>query len=302
MLICGVGEILWDLFEDHEQFGGAALNFCANLQRLGDHAILLSAVGNDPRGRSALEKMRALGLSTEGVKVVETLPTGTATVTTAANGEPTFVIQRPAAYDALSTSIGSTTTTRLQHDGVQWIYYGTLLQTRPDVEEFIRSLAQSLAPARIFYDINLRPGHWNLPLVQRLSHLASVLKLNEGEAQTLFALTHPEHTPFTLESFCKLWSSTYNIDVICVTLGPAGCLIYDHGSTHRVPGYPVEVRDTVGSGDAFAAAFLHGYHRGWPIVQAAKFANALGALVATRAGATPDWTTDEILTMTHYSG
>jgi len=45
----------------------------------------------------------------------------------------------------------------------------------------------------------------------------------------------------------------------------------------------------------FAAAFLRGYGRGWPILQTARFANALGALVAARAGATPDWTIDEVL-------
>jgi fructokinase len=51
----------------------------------------------------------------------------------------------------------------------------------------------------------------------------------------------------------------------------------------------VTLCDTVGSGDAFAAGFLHGYHRMWPILDTARFANALGALVAGRAGATPDW-------------
>lgn len=79
-------------------------------------------------------------------------------------------------------------------------------------------------------------------------------------------------------------------------------MIYDKGSIYRVPGYAVEVCDTVGSGDAFAAAFLHGYDRGWPIVEAADFANALGALVASRAGATPDWTVNEVLAMTGVAG
>jgi fructokinase len=51
--------------------------------------------------------------------------------------------------------------------------------------------------------------------------------------------------------------------------------------------------DTVGAGDAFAAAFLHGYELQWPRARTAAFANALGALVASRAGATPAWTVDE---------
>jgi hypothetical protein len=51
------------------------------------------------------------------------------------------------------------------------------------------------------------------------------------------------------------------------------------------------------SHDAFAAAFLHGYDCGWPIRQTAHFANALGALVASHAGATPDWIIAEVLAM-----
>ncbi len=301
MLACGIGEILWDVFPDHEKFGGAALNFCANLQRLGDQATLLSAVGKDEHGRMALEKMRSLGLSTKGVEEVEALPTGTATVGIATNGEPTFVIHRPAAFDALSISIDSATVGQLKADGVRWIYYGTLLQTKPEIEQYTGDLALYLFPARGFYDINLRSGHWNLPLVKRLSELASVVKLNENEAQTLFALTRCDDTEFSLDGFCQMWASMFDVDVICVTLGPEGCMIYDKGSTYRVPGYAVEVCDSVGSGDAFAAAFLHGYDRGWPISQTADFANALGALVASRAGATPDWTINEVVAMTQAS-
>jgi fructokinase len=299
MVACALGEVLWDVFPDHEKFGGAALNFCANLQRLGDDATLLSAVGKDEHGRMALEKMRSLGLSTNGVEEVETLPTGIATVSIATSGEPSFVIHRPAAFDAISISVDSGITGQLRAHGVKWIYFGTLIQTKPEIEHYIGELVRYLSPARAFYDINLRPGHWDLSLVKRLSELASIVKLNESEAQTLFALTQDGGAEFSLEGFCQMWASTFNVDVICVTLGPQGCMIYDKGSMYRVAGYAVEVCDSVGSGDAFAAAFLHGYDRGWPISKAADFANALGALVASRAGATPDWTLDEVIAMTH---
>ena len=53
--------------------------------------------------------------------------------------------------------------------------------------------------------------------MQRLSQLASIVKLNESEAETLFALTYGS-TPFSLEEFCRYWVSTYAIDIVCVTL------------------------------------------------------------------------------------
>jgi len=295
MVSCVIGEILWDIFPDGERFGGAALNFCANLQRLGDQAILFSAVGDDLHGHMALETMRGLGIGTQGIRVVGSVPTGTARVSMNEAGEASFVIPRPAAFDEVEVDAAMLMT--LEASGVDWVYFGTLLQTNAATERLTHSLKHALKPARGFYDVNLRTGQWNLALVQRLSQLASVMKLNEVEAETLFSLTNASEESFTLERFCTRWAATHGIGVICITLGPAGCMIYDEGAFHHVPGFPVTVCDTVGSGDAFAAAFLHGYELGWPTASAARFANALGAIVASRAGATPSWSIAEVESM-----
>lgn len=55
----------------------------------------------------------------------------------------------------------------------------------------------------------------------------------------------------------------------------------------------MDVVDTVGAGDAFAATFMHGLSEGWPLRQIAKFANRVGAIVTSRHGAIPDWTVQE---------
>ena len=293
MLVWSVGEVLWDVFPDQERFGGAPLNFCVNLQRLGDHAVMLSGVGSDERGRRALERMHSLDLGTEFVREADSLPTGIAIISTSAEGESEFSIPRPAAFDRLSQNAIVTDTT--DATAVDWLYFGTLAQTEPATEAFVSALVGRFTQARVFYDMNLRTGHWNLALVQRLSHLATAIKMNEAEAETLFCLDHADGEGFTLEGFCRAWASKFNVDVICVTLGAAGCLVYDREEIFQVPGFKVTVRDTVGSGDAFAAAFLHYFHAGWPIAKCASSANALGALVASLAGATPPWTADELL-------
>ena len=106
---------------------------------------------------------------------------------------------------------------------------------------------------------------------------------------------------FCLEEFCRYWSSKYGMKTICITLGGEGCAVFIDGTLRTFPGYTVKVVDTVGAGDAFAAAFLHGLHLGWPVERIAPFANALGALVASCAGATPAWTLDECLDFTGVS-
>ena len=73
-----------------------------------------------------------------------------------------------------------------------------------------------------------------------------------------------------------------------------GCVVRIGSDQAECPGYPVKVADTVGAGDAFAAAFLHGLGVGWSAAQTGDFANRLGALVASRAGAVPEWSPKEL--------
>lgn len=292
MQILSVGELLWDVFGETEFLGGAPLNFSVTIQRLGHPAALVSGVGNDARGSRALQSMSALGLSTDFVQVVLKRPTGTAIVTTDHQRNASYSIPRPAAFDDIALS--ATQWSRLTGLQPQWIYFGTLAQTNHANEKTLDRLIQELPGIEGFYDMNLREGHWNLSLVQRLCRLASVVKMNEDEARTLFRMTQPSE-PFSMEKFCRCWSSACGVDTICVTRGSEGSAIFAKNAFYSFEGVTVDVVDTVGAGDAFAAAFLHGLILGWPIARNASFANALGALVASRAGATPDWTPDECL-------
>lgn len=299
MRILSVGEILWDVFADRELLGGAPLNFSANSARLGNSVALIAAVGDDDRGRRAQESAAALGVGTEFLQTVSDKPTGVAIVTMNPVGEPRFDIPRPAAFDFVDVSPQALKSIRLLKP--DWLYFGTLLQMEGNVEQITRNLAESLPGIRCFYDMNLRPGCWNLSLVQRLCKLASILKLNEFEAQTLGNLTGMGADTFPLEKFCAEWASRYELESICVTLGAAGCLVYEKGTAQTVPGFPATVQDTVGAGDAFAAAFLQGYHHGWPLLRTARFANALGSIVASRSGATPAWSMEECLQLASVS-
>lgn len=294
MRILSVGEILWDVFEDKEFLGGAPLNFAVSAQRLGNTVALLSAVGADARGTLATNSVRNVGVSTNLIQTVPGIATATAIVTTDASGGATFIFHRPAAFDFVTLNEPYLSEiSRLQPD---WICFGTLAHTTEEAEQRLRYLLDVNPHARRFYDINLRDGHWNLDLVQRLSRLASIIKLNETEAERLFELIHGSQS-FSIEAFCRSWSSMHGSEMICVTLGSKGCAVWQDNQVRIFVGFPITVVDTVGAGDAFSAAFLHGHQIGWPIEKTAAFANALGAIVASRAGASPPWTIDECLRM-----
>ena len=291
MRVLSIGEILWDVFREREFLGGAPLNFSVSTQRLGNFTVLLSAVGKDSRGLLALDAMRCHDLTTDFVQISVGTPTGAALVTIDDSGNAGFVIQRPAAFDVVA--VDEDLISRIMQFQAQWIYFGTLAHAIDEGEQRLIRLLRAQPDAKRFYDINLRKGHWRLSLVQRLSGLATIIKMNEVEAEELWHLTHDAEQLFSLEAFCRFWASTHGCELICVTLGGKGCAVWQNNALEFFPGFQIQVVDTVGAGDAFAAGFLHGLNQEWPIAKTALFANRLGATVASRSGATPEWTVDE---------
>jgi fructokinase len=79
------------------------------------------------------------------------------------------------------------------------------------------------------------------------------------------------------------------LKVIIVTRGGEGCLVYENDTLHEVGGVEVKVKDTVGAGDSFSAAFMHFYLKSGDPVKAATRANELGAFVAGSRGAVPEY-------------
>lgn len=288
MKIVGIGEILWDVFEDDERLGGAPFNFCAHARRLGHEVFFVSGLGADARGSRAYAEMEKLGLSPRLVQRVAA-DTGMVTVKLDGNGQPTFNLHRPAAYDLMNPSEEDfTALAALKPD---WIYFGTLHQIMPAQRANTVRLLNEGPSARRFYDINLRPPAYTPELLRDLMGRANAVKLNDGEAIEIGRMFG--QGPAAIRDFCEHNARQFGWSAVCVTRGAGGCSIWMDSAYVECPGYPVRVVDTVGAGDAFAAAFLHGLNAGWPAVRIGDFANRVGALVASRPGAIPAWTIDE---------
>jgi fructokinase len=292
MRILSVGEILWDVIGQSEHLGGAPLNFASHAQKLGHEVFPLSAVGDDVRGHRTLDILGQRGMSTKFVKVLADQPTGTAEVELDMEGKPTFRIVRPAAYDFVELSKPEIDSIRQLK--LDWVYFGTLYHTSAHVLASTQRLLAALPDAKRFYDVNLREGNWNLPSVEQLSSHATVVKLSDCEAEYLDARVDADGEDGSIESFCERWMDRFQCQMMCVTFGERGCAILKDRSFTRVPAFPVEVVDTVGAGDSFSAAFVHGLEQGWDAERIGRFANAVGATVASRAGAIPDWNVSEI--------
>ncbi len=285
-----VGEVLWDIYEQSKCLGGAPLSFAAHAKRLDCDPRLISAVGPDELGQCTITKIASLGLDTSLIQRTCRFNTGTAQVHLGPDEQTRFVISRPAAYD--SVTISDEHLKLLQEWQPKWFYYGTLFAALPQGKAVLDHLLAALPSTSKFYDLNLRPGYDSPELVAGLLACADVVKLNEEELDAVRQFTG---LPRTSELFCREAANRYGWKAVAVTLGARGCAMLLEDEFIEAPGYAVDVADPVGAGDAFAAAFLHGLSSGWPVGKIAQFANRVGALVASRHGAIPDWTLEDAL-------
>jgi fructokinase len=293
MKIVSIGEVLWDVIGDQEHLGGAPFNFAAHARRLGHDVQFVSAVGCDERGDRVLERMARMDLSTRFVRRAEGFPTGIASVTLDAAGQPSFRIEHPSAYDFPELRVEDLD--ELLSPAPDWIYFGTLFQMSSRARDLTGKLLVAKSGARSFYDVNLRPSCYEPRLVRDLMSQATVVKLNEEEVSLVDRMCGRSHA--TLEDFCRDYAALFGWEAVCVTRGAEGCVLLAGDRVFSSPGYRVKVADTVGAGDAFAAALVHGLGSGWPAAQVSDFANRVGALVAARPGAIPPWSMDELETL-----
>jgi fructokinase len=272
MTILSIGEILWDVYPDSSRLGGAPFNFAVNAHRLGHRVLFLSATGDDERGAAARRQAAALGLDTSFIQVAAGQTTGHVTVRIDAAGQPDYTIHRPAAYDFLE--LDDATLARIAALEPEWIYFGTLYQMDAGARSQVCRLMQAFPAARRLYDVNLRRASYTPELVEDSLALAHVVKLNHEEAE--------------------LFPDFGGASAAAVTRGERGCAIRIGDDRAECAASPVTVADTVGAGDAFAAAFLHGIAQGWSAARTGEYANRLGGLVASRSGAIPDWSPAEL--------
>ncbi len=294
MNVISIGEVLWDIVGQAEHLGGAPFNFAAHLARLGHPVSFVSAVGTDERGERILDAMPHLGLSARYVLRVAEHPTGVVTVSLDSAGHPRYLIHRPAAYDF--PRVGEEDLAELFAHPVDWIYFGTLLQMSPAAKRVTMRLLDAGQGTRRFYDVNLRVGCWEPSLVRELMAEATMVKMNADEAaEVARVFGQPFGPPLgALEKFCRVCAASFGWQGVCITRGADGCALLLGDEYVEASGYAVQVSDTVGAGDAFAAALVHGVGSGWPSAQVADFANRVGAIVASRSGAVPWWTIAEV--------
>ena len=278
-MIIAIGEVVWDIFPDHEALGGAPVNVAYHLVSLGLPVRAITRIGADELGSKTLEHITAMGLSINGIQRDATYPTGRVDITLDENNEPSFDIVAPAAWDYINRdeAVG------LAGDDPFYLVFGTLAQRNRESREAIRALWQK-ASVRL-YDVNLRPPFTNMNLVEESLTVADITKLNSDELKKICAALGIYYAD--AKGMAEELKKRFSIQTIVVTEGEAGAWLIGPDGFFEHPGFTVAAADPVGAGDAFFAALIQGIINQTPWPECLARANQRGAYVASRPGATP---------------
>ena len=280
--VVGLGEILWDLLPAGRQLGGAPANFayCAHL--LGNRAVVASRVGSDDLGREARDSLLHSGITDQFLQTDTEHPTGTVHVQLDSAGQPKFEILEGAAWDFPSW----TEVWQALAEAADAVCFGSLAQRSEISRRTILDFLDATRPGilRVF-DVNLRQTFDSAEIVHESMKRASVVKLNHEEWPRVRELLAMEGSDAL--AFCRELLQKFNLQLVCITRGAKGSLLFDRDRTDEHPGFRVDIKDTVGAGDAFTAALVHGFLRETPLPETNDLANRMGAWVASHSGAMP---------------
>jgi len=281
-LVIGLGEVLWDLLPEGKQFGGAPTNFAYHAKQFGADARVVSCVGDDDLGREILERLDRLGLDRQFVAVDPHRPTGTVSIAVDGDGKPDYIIHEDVAWDHIPVLPGLEELA-LRADGV---CFGSLAQrssmSHNTINRFLEATSERCL--RIF-DINLRQHYYTTEIIQESLEQANVLKINDEELPVVAELLLIEGD---LHAVMHTLIDRYALQAIALTKGADGSELVGRDVRATQPGAEVEVADTVGAGDAFAAVLAMGLLRGLDLETINAHAARVAAYVCTQAGATPE--------------
>ncbi|MEI6465199.1 MAG: carbohydrate kinase [Verrucomicrobiota bacterium] len=276
------GEILWDFLPDGLYAGGAPFNVGYHLHRQGVPTHIVSAVGRDVLGDELRRRVAHWGMPTNLIAQHTHQPTGYVRASVGPDGDARYEIVAGVAWDEIPAPPAAAAAAATTDAFI----FGSLAQRSKTTRASLLHLL-ALVPAKALrvFDVNLRAPHDDLPLVRELARHATLLKLNHEEAARLAGEPVSEGRE---EAHARTLAADTGCATVVVTAGARGAGLLRAGRWQWETGRAVAVADTVGSGDAFLAAFVTLLLRG-QATDAECLAGAcrLGEWVATQRGATP---------------
>jgi 5-dehydro-2-deoxygluconokinase len=274
--------------------GGSATNVAVAAARHGLRCAVLTRVGDDPFGRYARREVARLGVDERYVGTVAGLPTPvTFCEIFPPDDFPLYFYRWPKAPD-LEIRADELDLDAIRDARIFWAT-GTGLSAEPSrAAHHAAWAARGRRPLTIL-DLDYRPMFWDT---------ADSARAELGAALDRVTVTVGNIEECTIATGCSDPSEAAQallaagVELAVVKLGPRGVLARTRDECVVVPPVRVEVVNGLGAGDGFGGALCAGLLAGWPLERTVRFANAAGALVASRLEcSTAMPSTDEVLSL-----
>ena len=272
----GVG--LEDVDTFGKWLGGSATNVAVAAARYRRRSAVITRTGDDPFGRFVHTALRAYGVDDRYVTAVPELPTPvTFCEIFPPDDFPLYFYRWPKAPD-LEIRSEQLDLHAIRSAGVFWVTV-TGLSDEPSRTATLAALEARGGREITVLDLDYRPQFWPSReharrwVQQALRHV-SVAVGNLDECETAVGERKPLDAAQALHEF--------GVGLAIVKQGPDGVLAHDRTAAVEVPPVPVTVVNGIGAGDAFGGAVCHGLLAGWDLERIMRFANAAGAIVASR--------------------
>ncbi|MCD6289086.1 MAG: sugar kinase [Anaerolineae bacterium] len=259
---------------------GAPAIFADAVARLGMSSGFIGCVGADPFGRCLTDRLQADGVDASRVEVVTDAATGVAFVGYDEEGGRQFVFH---IAGAAAGRLGPEHVDAGYIQGARWLHItGSSLAVSERMRDACYKAVEFATQAglMISFDPNLRAELMDPDDVRRLvepvlTH-ASIVLPSGAEARLLAGEESDDAACWALLE--------RGVQIVALKRGAAGSAIFARGERIEVPGFQVSEVDPTGAGDCYAAGLAVALLQGLDVVQAARFANAVGALAVTQQG------------------
>ena len=258
--------------------GGSASNVAVAAARYGRRSAVITRTGDDPFGAFLHDALRGFGVDDRFVSPVPALPTPvTFCEIFPPDDFPLYFYRFPKAPD-LEIHESELDLAAIRAAEIFWVT-GTGLSQEPSRSATLAALRVRDPAATTVFDLDYRPMFWSSREAARHWYAqalpyASVAVGNLDEADTAVGVRTPAEAATALHDA--------GIRLAVIKQGPRGVLASAGGERVEVPPLPVEVVNGLGAGDAFGGALCHGLLSGWALAATMRFANAAGAIVASR--------------------
>ena len=283
--ITSIGEILFDIVGEKEKLGGAPFNFIYHVINLMGKGNFISRVGNDRLGKMILGFLESKNISSDYIQLDEEHSTGEAKAEMDSDKIPIWAIKSNTAYDFIELNNGIT---ELIDKSTDCIYFGTLAQRMEKSGGTIQSLFNK--NLKYFCDLNIRQDFYSKEIIEVSLRAANVVKLNQDELRLVYNLfIESSGLSFSMESAVDYLIKEFNIELLCVTMGDEGAVLYNVNDScfYRVKINDNEIADTIGAGDAYAAILCIGYLNHWEIRKINMMACEFASEIVKIKGALP---------------